>query len=60
MRQFCLRMVILTFGLFLFSVGVVFTMNARIGYAPWDVFHVGLATTTGISIGNIAIMVNFG
>ncbi len=56
MWQFGLRMVRLTWGLFLFSVGVVITMNARIGYAPWDVFHVGVAKTTGLSIGTIAIM----
>ena len=56
MWQFGLRMVRLTWGLFLFSVGVVITMNAHIGYAPWDVFHAGLAKTTGTSIGTIAIL----
>ena len=56
MRQFCFRMLRLTWGLFLFAFGVVVTMNAHIGYAPWDVFHVGLATTTGISIGTVAII----
>jgi len=31
-------------------------MNAHIGYAPWEVFHVGLAKTTGISIGTASII----
>jgi len=32
-------------------------MKANIGYAPWDVFHVGLAKTIGISIGSVSIFV---
>jgi len=36
-------------------VGIVVTINAHIGYAPWDVFHVGLAKATGISIGTASI-----
>jgi len=31
-------------------------MNAHIGYAPWDVFHVGLAKTSGMSIGTASIV----
>jgi uncharacterized membrane protein YczE len=31
-------------------------MNAHIGYAPWDAFHVGLGKTTGISIGTASII----
>jgi len=31
-------------------------MNANIGYAPWDVFHVGLAKTIGMSIGSASIL----
>ena len=33
------------------------TIKANIGYAPWDVFHVGLANTTGLSIGVTSIIV---
>ncbi|MBN2394902.1 MAG: hypothetical protein JXC36_00380 [Candidatus Atribacteria bacterium] len=57
MRDLFLRVLRLTSGLFLFALGIVITMNANIGYAPWDVFHVGLAKTTGISIGNISIII---
>jgi uncharacterized membrane protein YczE len=31
-------------------------MNAQIGYAPWDVFHVGLSTMIGMSIGTVSII----
>jgi len=57
MKQFSFSMLRLIWGLFLYSFGIVFTMNAHIGYAPWDVFHVGLANTIGLSIGTVAIMV---
>jgi uncharacterized membrane protein YczE len=33
------------------------TIKANIGYAPWDVFHVGLTITTGLSIGTMSILV---
>jgi len=57
MEKYCLRIANLIWGLFVFSFGVVVIINAQIGYAPWDVFHVGLANTTGLSIGNTSIIV---
>lgn len=56
MRQFYSRLLRLIWGLFLYALGIVVTMNAHIGYAPWEVFHVGLAKTTGISIGTASII----
>ena len=44
-------------GLFLYALGVVLTLQANIGYAPWDVFHNGISKTTGISIGMASILV---
>ena len=44
-------------GLFIFGLGIVLTIKANIGYAPWDVFHAGLAAKTGISFGVISIIV---
>lgn len=29
-------------GIILFSVGIVFTMKANLGYASWEAFHQGL------------------
>jgi uncharacterized membrane protein YczE len=43
-------------GLILYALGVVLMINANIGYAPWEVFHVGLADTIGLSIGISSII----
>ncbi|MDF2587463.1 MAG: hypothetical protein K0S41_1304 [Anaerocolumna sp.] len=57
MRQYLNRLIRLLIGLFLYALGIVFTINANIGYAPWDAFHVGLAKIIGSSIGTISILV---
>ncbi len=56
MKSFYMRLLRLLCGLFLYSLGIVFTLKANIGYAPWEVFHVGFATTAGISIGTASII----
>lgn len=56
MKKFCRRFASLIFGLFLFALGIVMTMNANLGYAPWDVFHKGMSNILGISIGNASIL----
>ncbi|MBK5241176.1 hypothetical protein [Clostridium sp.] len=56
MKQFCIRMLRLICGLFLYALGIVVTMNANIGYAPWDVFHVGFSKMVGMSIGTASIV----
>lgn len=57
MKHFLARILRLLFGLFLYSLGIVVTMDAHIGYAPWDVLHVGMAKTIGMSIGTVSIIV---
>ncbi len=57
MRVFISRLGSLVFGLFLFAVGIVMTMTANIGYAPWDVLHRGLSDLTGISFGTVSILI---
>ena len=57
MKQFCIRLLIMTVGLALFAFGIVMTIKANIGYAPWDVFHAGIAGKTGLSLGTISILV---
>jgi len=47
----------MTVGLALFAFGIVMTIKANIGYAPWDVFHAGIAGKTGLSLGTISILV---
>jgi uncharacterized membrane protein YczE len=56
MKRLAARLARLVFGLFLYAVGIVITLNARIGFAPWDVFHAGLAETIGISFGLASIV----
>jgi len=56
MKQFLIRLLRLIFGLFLYALGIVVTLKAHVGYAPWEVFHVGLAGTMGISIGTASIL----
>ena len=58
-RHFLTRLIILHIGLFLYSLGIALSLNAQIGYAPWEVLHVGMAKTFGMSIGEISIIVGF-
>ncbi|MDO5717794.1 MAG: hypothetical protein Q4P34_02325 [Tissierellia bacterium] len=51
------RLIGLLFGLFLYAVGIVMTVNAEIGYAPWEVFHKGIANVTIFSFGMASICV---
>lgn len=57
MNATLVRLVRLFFGLFLYALGIVLTMQAHIGYAPWEVFHAGLAKVMGVQIGTITILV---
>ncbi len=56
-KALTLRLMRLIFGLFLYALGIVVTLKAHVGYAPWDVLHVGLAKTTGMTIGVASILV---
>lgn len=53
------RMIKMHFGFLICAFGIVMSINANIGYTPWDVFHVGLAKTTGLTIGLSSIVVSF-
>lgn len=57
MNLFVNRFIKLILGLALFSIGIVMTIQADIGYAPWDVFHAGFANQAGITIGIASIIV---
>ena len=58
-RQFFSRLLVLHIGLFLYSLGIALSLNAQIGYAPWEVLHVGMAKTFGMTIGEVSIIVGF-
>lgn len=51
LRDYSIRLARLLTGLFLYALGIACTLKAQLGYAPWDVFHAGVAKTAGISIG---------
>lgn len=57
MKQILQRVIRLFVGLFLYAVGIVLTINANLGLAPWDVFHQGLAHLTSITMGEASIAV---
>ena len=58
-KNFLQRLLNLTLGLFLYALGIVITMRASIGFAPWEVFQAGIAKTIGLSIGVVSIFVGF-
>ena len=45
------RLVSLVFGLFLFALGIVLTLESHLGLWPWDVLHQGIAHHTPLSFG---------
>ena len=43
-------------GFFLCATGMVMTINANLGLAPWDVLHQGMSKLIGITMGRANIM----
>lgn len=56
MNSFPIRIIKLIFGLLLYALGIVVTMRANLGFAPWEVFHQGISSTIGFSIGKVSIL----
>ena len=59
LRGYIPRFIMLIIGLFIVSNGVVLNIRADLGVNPWDIFHIGLANQTGLSIGRITQIVGF-
>lgn len=56
--KYALRTVINAFlGVVLYAVGIVMTINANLGMAPWDMLHQGLANIFNITFGVASIYV---
>ena len=51
MKTTIIKLLRLFIGYFLYGLGIVLTINANQGLAPWSVFHQGLANQVGITIG---------
>ena len=56
MRNFIVRTSKVMLGLLLYALGLVLSINANIGLAPWDAFSIGVSGITGISYGNVSIL----
>ena len=56
MENYLKRTTKVMFGLILYSVGLIFSIQANIGLAPWDAFGIGVSNLTGISYGNVSIL----
>lgn len=54
--QLLKRVLKVLFGLVLYAIGVVMTIRANIGLAPWDAFSIGIAGVTGISYGTVVVL----
>ncbi len=51
------RLVIVIFGLFLCSVGIVCTYRSGLGLGPWDVLHKGISLHTPLTFGQASMAV---
>ena len=56
MKKLLLTLGRLFTGLFLYALGIVFTINANLGLSPWDVFHQGVSKLTVITMGQASII----
>lgn len=52
------RVIALFAGLVLVAIGIVAMLESELGLPPWDVFHVGVADHTGLSIGTASVVVS--
>lgn len=50
-RPIVIRYAMFVLGLFVGAFGCVLTIQANMGVAPWDTFHIGLQKTFGLTIG---------
>jgi uncharacterized membrane protein YczE len=46
----------LLLGIFVLAPGVALVIQAHLGVSPWDVLHQGLADATGLSFGNVVVL----
>ena len=44
-------------GFFIFALGIMLTVKADFGLAPWDVFHISLSEKAHLTFGTIVIIV---
>ena len=52
-----MKIIKLITGIFLFALGIVVTINANMGIAPWDTFHQGVSLHSPLSFGQASIVI---
>lgn len=60
MNKMVVRYFRLFLGLFFCAIGIVITINANLGYSPWDVLHQGIGNILNIPIGTANIVIGVG
>ena len=58
-RELRRRLPPLIVGLFALGFAIAVSVRARLGVAPWDVLHQGIANKTGLSFGLVIVLVGF-
>ena len=53
------RLTQLTVGLWLYGTAMAMFVRSGLGLDPWDVFHYGVQTRWGVSLGTVVIVVGF-
>jgi uncharacterized membrane protein YczE len=56
-RELVRRLPPLLCGIVVIGFSIAISIRADLGLAPWDVFHQGLAETTGLSFGLVVVLV---
>ena len=56
-RELARRFPPLVAGILIIGFAISMTVRARLGLAPWDVFHQGVAKSLGLSIGVVVVLV---
>lgn len=51
------KLIRLIVGFVFCALGIVFTINANLGLAPWDVLHQGISNLTDITMGQASIII---
>lgn len=51
------RLIQLNWGLALYGLSIGLMVRSNLGLNPWDVFHQGLSALTGLSLGEIIVLV---
>ncbi|NCB42045.1 MAG: hypothetical protein EOM59_05445 [Clostridia bacterium] len=56
MKNYMLRILRTTLGLFFFAAGSYCVISANVGLGPWEAFHMGVSYHLPLSYGNISVL----